>query len=116
MACALAAGHCTPTPPPPCPTHTHFTLRSVGGVQSQSITVDRQMRRYDVPRLAFINKCDRTGANPYRVRDQIAEKLYLSPLTAKTHVNRAMSKLGARDRAQLVVIAYQSGLVRAGDA
>ena len=48
--------------------------------------------------------------------DQIAEKLYLSPLTAKTHVNRAMSKLGARDRAQLVVLAYQCGLVRAGDA
>ena len=48
--------------------------------------------------------------------DQIAEELYLSPLTAKTHVNRAMTKLGARDRAQLVVIAYQSGLVRAGDA
>ena len=48
--------------------------------------------------------------------DQIAEQLYLSPLTAKTHVNRAMTKLGARDRAQLVVIAYQSGLVRAGDA
>jgi len=46
--------------------------------------------------------------------DQIAEQLYLSPLTAKTHVNRAMTKLGARDRAQLVVIAYQSGLVRAG--
>lgn len=48
--------------------------------------------------------------------DQIAQQLYLSPLTAKTHVNRAMAKLGARDRAQLVVIAYQSGLVRAGDA
>ncbi len=48
--------------------------------------------------------------------DQIAEQLHLSPLTAKTHVNRAMTKLGARDRAQLVVIAYQSGLVRAGDA
>jgi DNA-binding NarL/FixJ family response regulator len=44
--------------------------------------------------------------------DDIAEKLYLSPLTAKTHINRAMSKLGVRDRAQLVVIAYQSGLVR----
>ena len=44
--------------------------------------------------------------------DDIAEKLYVSPLTAKTHVNRAMTKLGARDRAQLVVIAYQSGLVR----
>jgi DNA-binding NarL/FixJ family response regulator len=47
--------------------------------------------------------------------DQIAERLHLSPLTAKTHVNRAMSKLGARDRAQLVVIAYQNGLVRPGD-
>jgi DNA-binding NarL/FixJ family response regulator len=48
--------------------------------------------------------------------DDIAEKLYVSPLTAKTHVNRAMMKLGARDRAQLVVVAYQSGLVRPGDA
>jgi DNA-binding NarL/FixJ family response regulator len=45
----------------------------------------------------------------------IAQRLVLSPLTAKTHVNRAMTKLGARDRAQLVVIAYQAGLVRAGD-
>jgi DNA-binding NarL/FixJ family response regulator len=45
----------------------------------------------------------------------IAGRLYLSPLTVKTHVNRAMSKLGVRDRAQLVVIAYQTGLVRAGD-
>jgi DNA-binding NarL/FixJ family response regulator len=46
--------------------------------------------------------------------DEIADQLVLSPLTAKTHVNRAMMKLDARDRAQLVVIAYQSGLVRAG--
>ncbi|CAN5598963.1 response regulator transcription factor [soil metagenome] len=46
--------------------------------------------------------------------DEIAARLYLSPLTAKTHVNRSMTKLGARDRAQLVVLAYQSGLVRAG--
>ncbi|MDX3062482.1 MULTISPECIES: response regulator transcription factor [Streptomyces] len=44
--------------------------------------------------------------------DQIAERLVVSPLTVKTHVNRAMAKLGARDRAQLVVIAYESGLVR----
>jgi len=44
--------------------------------------------------------------------DQIAAELFLSPLTAKTHVNRAMTKLGARDRAQLVVMAYQAGLVR----
>ncbi len=44
--------------------------------------------------------------------DEIAEQLLVSPLTVKTHVNRAMAKLGARDRAQLVVIAYESGLVR----
>ncbi|WP_051807500.1 response regulator [Actinoplanes subtropicus] len=47
--------------------------------------------------------------------DEIAERLVLSPLTVKTHVNRAMTKLGVRDRAQLVVVAYQSGLVLAPD-
>ncbi|CAN5370438.1 response regulator transcription factor [soil metagenome] len=45
---------------------------------------------------------------------EIAGRLFLSPLTVKTHVSRTMSKLGARDRAQLVVIAYEAGLVRAG--
>lgn len=43
---------------------------------------------------------------------EIAEQLFVSPLTARTHIHRAMAKLGARDRAQLVVIAYQSGLVK----
>ncbi|GJF31825.1 DNA-binding response regulator [Kitasatospora sp. NE20-6] len=47
--------------------------------------------------------------------DDIAERLFVTPLTAKTHVNRAMAKLGARDRAQVVVIAYESGLVRPGN-
>jgi DNA-binding NarL/FixJ family response regulator len=46
--------------------------------------------------------------------DEIAEKLVVSPATAKTHVSRAMVKLGARDRAQLVVFAYEAGLVRPG--
>lgn len=53
-------------------------LCSVGGVQSQSITVNRQMTRYRVPRIAFVNKCDRTGANPYRVVQQIRDKLGLN--------------------------------------
>jgi len=52
-----------------------LVLCAVAGVQSQSMTVDRQMRRYKVPRLAFINKSDRTGANPFRVAAQLREKL-----------------------------------------
>lgn len=55
-----------------------LVLCSVGGVQSQSITVDRQMRRYDVPRVAFINKLDRAGADPFKVLKQVREKLRLN--------------------------------------
>ena len=53
-------------------------LCAVAGVQSQSITVDRQLKRYHVPRVAFVNKCDRQGANPLRVRMQLREKLGLN--------------------------------------
>jgi len=52
-----------------------LVLCSVGGVQSQSITVDQQMKRYKVPCIAFINKCDRSGANPFRVIAQLRTKL-----------------------------------------
>lgn len=52
-----------------------LVLCAVGGVQSQSITVDRQLKRYHVPGLAFINKMDRVGADPEKVKDQLIEKL-----------------------------------------
>jgi elongation factor G len=97
-----AATYCEWTPPAPAneehrinlidtPGHVDFTIEveralrvldgailvlcSVSGVQSQSITVDRQMRRYKVPRLAFINKMDRAGANAFRVTQQLKDKL-----------------------------------------
>lgn len=57
-----------------------LVLCSVGGVQSQSITVDRQMRRYNVPRVAFINKLDRSGADPWKVIDQVCTHIWHRPL------------------------------------
>ena len=55
-----------------------LVLCGVSGVQSQSLTVDRQMKRYGVPRLAFINKLDRSGANPYKVTEDVRDKLKLN--------------------------------------
>lgn len=57
-----------------------MVLCAVAGVQSQSITVDRQMKRYRVPRIAFINKMDRMGANPFRVVQAMRDKLQLNPV------------------------------------
>jgi elongation factor G len=57
-----------------------LVLCAVAGVQSQSITVDRQMKRYAVPRIAFINKMDRTGANPANVISQLESKLGLTAI------------------------------------
>ena len=73
-----------------------MVLCSVAGVQSQSITVDRQMKRYRVPRIAFINKCDRTGANPYRVKQQLIDKLGLNAVLIQIPI-------GLEDRIEGVV-------------
>jgi elongation factor G len=73
-----------------------LVLCGVAGVQSQSYTVDRQMRRYKVPRLAFINKLDRAGANAERVTAQLKEKLALRPISLQIQI-------GAEDRFEGVV-------------
>jgi elongation factor G len=63
-----------------------LVLCAVAGVQSQSITVDRQMKRYNVPRLAFINKMDRTGANPNKVIEQLSSKLGLTTVPLQIQI------------------------------
>jgi elongation factor G len=73
-----------------------LVLCGVAGVQSQSYTVDRQMRRYKVPRLAFINKLDRAGANAERVTAQLKDKLALHPISLQIQI-------GAEDRFEGVV-------------
>src|SRR4051795_9922147 len=60
-----------------------LVLDSVAGVQSQSITVDRQMKRYKVPRLAFVNKMDRAGGNNWRVAQMLKDKLAHNPLNVQ---------------------------------
>ncbi|KAJ1799569.1 Elongation factor G, mitochondrial [Coemansia sp. RSA 2399] len=90
-----------------------LVLCSVSGVQSQTITVDRQMRRYNVPRISFINKMDRAGANPARIIDQIRNKLKIPAAALQVPI-------GAEDAFQGVVdviakkAIYNRG-VRGGD-
>jgi len=82
-----------------------MVLCGVAGVQSQSYTVDRQMRRYKVPRIAFINKLDRSGANPFRVRDQLREKLKLHPVMIQIPI-------GLEDRLEGVIDLIEMTAVR----
>lgn len=78
-----------------------LVLCSVAGVQSQSITVDRQLKRYHVPRIAFINKCDRVGANPFRVRDQLQEKLNLNAIMVQVPIGLEDQMRGVVDLIQM---------------
>ena len=86
-----------------------LVLCSVGGVQSQSITVDRQMKRYHVPRIAFVNKCDRTGANPYRVKDQLIEKLGLNAVLMQIPIGLEDRLQGVVDLVEMKAIYFDTG-------
>lgn len=78
-----------------------LVLCGVAGVQSQSITVDRQMRRYSVPRLAFINKLDRQGANPFRVKDALIDKLKLNAVMAQIPIGLEEHHKGVVDLVEM---------------
>lgn len=74
-----------------------MVLCGVAGVQSQSITVDRQMKRYSVPRIAFINKLDRQGADPFRVTLALRDKLGLNAVPIQYPIGTADQHLGVVD-------------------
>ena len=78
-----------------------LVLCGVAGVQSQSMTVDRQMRRYRVPRLAFINKLDRSGANPLKVTEQLCEKLKHNAVMMQLPIGREADFEGVVDRIKM---------------
>lgn len=84
-------------------------LDSVSGVQSQSITVDRQMKRYNVPRIAFINKCDRTGANPYRVKEQLINKLGLNAVMMQIPIGLEDKLMGVVDLITMKALYFDAG-------
>ncbi len=83
-----------------------MVLCAVGGVQSQSITVDRQMNRYKVPRIAFINKCDREGANPYRVVDQLRQRLNHNPVLMQIPIGLEKTFSGVIDLVSMKAFSF----------
>ena len=83
-----------------------LVLCAVAGVQSQSITVDRQMKRYAVPRIAFINKMDRTGANPANVIQQLETKLGLTAIPLQLPIGAESSFQGVIDLIDRVAIYF----------
>jgi DNA-binding NarL/FixJ family response regulator len=93
-------------------------LLSPGPTRRLLARVAAGLRRAEAPeRLAVLTDRERevlTLVAGGLTNEEIAERLFLSPLTAKTHVSRVMGKLGARDRVQLVVLAYETGLVAPG--
>ena len=84
-----------------------LVLCAVGGVQSQSLTVDRQMKRYRIPRIAFINKMDRTGANPDKVIQQVKEKLGVTPLPLQLPIGLESRFQGVIDLVEMKAIFFE---------
>ncbi len=84
-----------------------MVLCSVGGVQSQSYTVDQQMKRYRVPRIAFINKMDRTGADAERVRKDIVEKLGLNAVPIQLNMGSGESFAGVIDLITMEMVTFE---------
>jgi elongation factor G len=84
-----------------------LVLCGTSGVQSQSITVDRQMRRYNVPRLAFINKLDRSGANAYRVTTQLREKLSHNAVMMQIPIGSEDNLKGVVDLVQMRAFTFE---------
>ncbi|MEU0896039.1 response regulator transcription factor [Streptomyces massasporeus] len=92
--------------------------RATKGLISRVLSQPSPGDLVDAGRLAALTPRERevlTLVGSGLANDEIAERLFVTPVTVKTHANRAMAKLGARDRAQLVVIAYETGLVRTGE-
>lgn len=84
-----------------------LVLCAVGGVQSQSVTVDRQMVRYRVPRIAFINKCDRTGADPFRVVRQLKEKLNHNAVLLQIPLGTESDHQGVIDLIRMKALSFE---------
>ncbi|MCJ1402169.1 Elongation factor G, mitochondrial [Xylographa trunciseda] len=84
-------------------------LCAVSGVQSQTITVDRQMKRYNIPRLSFINKMDRMGANPFKAIDQINHKLRIPAAAIQVPIGSEDNFQGVVDLIRMKAI-YNEGL------
>jgi len=82
-------------------------LCAVGGVQSQSLTVDRQMKRYGVPRIAFINKMDRAGANPERVIEQLRSKLRTNAVALQIPIGSESGFEGVVDLITMQAVYFQ---------
>ena len=84
-----------------------LVLCGVGGVQSQSLTVDRQMKRYHVPRLAFINKLDRTGANHKKVIKDLKEKLKADPIALQIPIGLETKHIGVVDLIEMDAVVFE---------